>query len=109
VQTTGWLAVGVTLALAVVGLRGIAPAGAASAAVPSRMAATEIARPAAPVLLGVLPSPEEEPRTHEVAAGDTLSAIAAASGVGIDALLTANDLEAPDRLELGRVLIIPTR
>lgn len=44
---------------------------------------------------------------HAVVAGDTASGIAARYGVTVEALVEANRLEAPDRLALGQVLVIP--
>lgn len=46
-------------------------------------------------------------QTYEVRAGDTLSAIAESLGVNLEALITANQLTDPDRLDVGQVLIIP--
>ncbi len=44
---------------------------------------------------------------HTVAAGEVLSAIAAQYGVTVDAIMEANELADPNRLEVGQVLIIP--
>ncbi len=106
-QVTGWLAAAVAVALALVGLDVSAPV-AATAAAPS-VAAIERPTPPdpPPALVGALPTVEEQVATYEVASGDTLSAIAAAMGVSVDVLLDANGLDAPDTLELGRVLVIP--
>lgn len=46
-------------------------------------------------------------RRHTVQPGDTLSAIAAASGVSVEALIAANDLDDPDLIAVGQVLRIP--
>ena len=46
---------------------------------------------------------------HVVAAGETLSVIAARYGVTIAALVEANKLEDPDRLAIGQRLVIPPR
>jgi N-acetylmuramoyl-L-alanine amidase len=46
-------------------------------------------------------------RTHVVRAGDTLFAIAREYGVTVQAIVEANDLSNPDRLDLGQELVIP--
>ncbi len=46
-------------------------------------------------------------REHEVRAGQTLSEIAAAYGVSIDAIIDANDLKDPDNIRKGQKLFIP--
>ena len=46
-------------------------------------------------------------RTHTVVFGDTLSGIADAYGVSVDALLRANGLENPDWVYEGQVLVLP--
>ena len=46
---------------------------------------------------------------HVVAAGETLSAIAARYGVTTAALVEANKLDNPDRLAIGQRLVIPPR
>lgn len=48
-----------------------------------------------------------KPVTYTVQAGDTLSAIAEEHDVSLEALATANDLEDPDVLRIGQILIIP--
>jgi peptidoglycan DL-endopeptidase LytF len=45
-------------------------------------------------------------RVHTVAAGDSLSSIAAAYGISLDTLKAANPSLAADRLEVGQVLLI---
>ncbi|MBS1252170.1 MAG: N-acetylmuramoyl-L-alanine amidase XlyA [Anaerolineales bacterium] len=53
-------------------------------------------------------SPTSVPEVrHVVAAGDVLSAIAAQYGVTAEAIIAANDLEDPNRLEIGQELVIP--
>lgn len=47
-------------------------------------------------------------RTHEVRPGDTISAIARANGVSIDAVLSANDLSRASIIYPGNVLVIPS-
>jgi LysM repeat protein len=44
---------------------------------------------------------------HEVKPGETLSAIAAAYGVSVKAILDNNDVKNPDRLQVGQRLFIP--
>lgn len=44
---------------------------------------------------------------HEVQAGDTLSAIAAAYGVTSKVILDSNDIKDPNRLRVGQKLFIP--
>ncbi|MFJ7275331.1 LysM peptidoglycan-binding domain-containing protein [Kitasatospora sp. NPDC098663] len=56
-----------------------------------------------------LPSPAPGAATHTVTAGDTLSAIAARYGVGLDAVVNANpQIADPDRIEVGQVVSLPT-
>ncbi len=46
-------------------------------------------------------------REHEVRAGQTLSEIAAAYGVSVNAIIDANDLKDPDNIRKGQKLFIP--
>lgn len=46
-------------------------------------------------------------RTHVVRSGDTLFAIAREYGVTVQAIIDANNLTNPDRLDLGQELVIP--
>jgi LysM repeat protein len=46
-------------------------------------------------------------RTHIVRSGDTLFAIAREYGVTVQAIIDANNLANPDRLDLGQELVIP--
>ncbi|MFJ2775686.1 LysM peptidoglycan-binding domain-containing protein [Kitasatospora sp. NPDC087315] len=56
-----------------------------------------------------LPAPAPGAATHTVAAGDTLAAIAARYGVGLDAVVNANpQVLDPDRIEVGQVISLPT-
>ncbi|MBM3318462.1 MAG: LysM peptidoglycan-binding domain-containing protein, partial [Candidatus Eisenbacteria bacterium] len=48
-----------------------------------------------------------DPVAHRVRRGETLSRIAALYGVGLDALLKANKLSNPNRLQVGQQLTIP--
>jgi LysM repeat protein len=53
-----------------------------------------------------VPAPPE-PVTYTVQSGDTLSAIAQAHDISVEALTAANGLLDPDVLQIGQVLIIP--
>ncbi len=56
-----------------------------------------------------LPTPAPGATTHTIAAGDTLSAVAARHGVALDALVNANpQIDNPDRIEVGQVISLPT-
>jgi LysM repeat protein len=46
--------------------------------------------------------------THTVQTGETLSTIAQRYGVTVNAIVTANNLSNPDRLNVGQQLVIPT-
>jgi len=46
-------------------------------------------------------------QTYEVRSGDTLGAIADAFGVTVEEIVAANNMESPDVLDVGDVLIIP--
>ncbi len=52
------------------------------------------------------PSPAP-PVTYTVVAGDSLVEIADRFGVTVDALLAANDIDDPEQLRIGQVLVIP--
>ncbi|WJM16823.1 LysM peptidoglycan-binding domain-containing protein [Microbacterium arborescens] len=71
-------------------------------AVPSAAGATAMPAPAA-----VSQATPIAAATHTVAAGDTLSAIAAANGLGLDALLAANGLDRSSIIYPGQALVIP--
>ncbi len=45
--------------------------------------------------------------TYTVQAGDTLVEIAQSFGTSVEALLAANDIEDPEQLRIGQVLVIP--
>jgi len=51
--------------------------------------------------------PTPTPHTYTVQAGDTLFSIARDLGIEVDALMAANGLTDPDRLDVGQVLMIP--
>ena len=57
-----------------------------------------------PVVAGGL---EGKPRSYTVKSGDTLEAIAENSGVKLDALIKANDIENPNLIKVGQQLTIP--
>ena len=61
------------------------------------------------VALSPLPATaqEEGPAVHEVASGDTLSAIAAQYNIAMDTLIEVNELDSADDLSLGKQLLIP--
>ncbi len=52
--------------------------------------------------------PAERPRSHEVQAGETLSAIAKLYGTSWQVLAELNELEDPNRLVPGQLLILPS-
>lgn len=65
-----------------------------------------------PTVTMVIPTPTLTPTPiagieHTVAPGEVLSAIAAQYGVTVEAIVAANNLEDPNRLEVGQVLLIP--
>lgn len=51
--------------------------------------------------------PTPTPHTYTVQAGDTLFSIARDLGIEVDALMAANGLTNPDRLDVGQVLTVP--
>jgi len=53
------------------------------------------------------PEPAQTMQEYKVESGDTLGAIAARFGVSVQAIIEANDITDPDRLEPGQVLKIP--
>lgn len=53
------------------------------------------------------PTPAPAPRIYTVQPGDTLSAIAKAHGVTVQALVVANDITDPSLIRVGQELIIP--
>lgn len=55
------------------------------------------------------PAPEEAPQlTYVVESGDSLLAIAYLYNTTVEALMAANGLNDPDRLQIGQVLVIPS-
>jgi LysM repeat protein len=50
---------------------------------------------------------DEYPVTYVVKPGDTLEEIAATFGVTVEAIVEANNIEDPDHIEVGQVLVIP--
>jgi LasA protease len=55
-----------------------------------------------------LPTLRADPENYVVQSGDTLNRIAQHYGISIYAISLANDLENPNLLEIGQVLLIPT-
>jgi len=55
------------------------------------------------------PAPSPEVITYTVKAGDALAKIAAQFGVTVEEIVEANDIEDPNRIEVGQVLVIPGR
>ncbi|MCY4024581.1 MAG: LysM domain-containing protein [Anaerolineaceae bacterium] len=70
---------------------------------------TPLPRPATPVPIIVVTSLPEGYRMHVVESGDTLYSIALAWGRTTSALIEANELTDPDRLEVGQEILIPPR
>ena len=59
-----------------------------------------------PIIVGA-PVPGGGGRTYTIEPGDTLSAVAEQFDVSVEALMEANEIEDPTRLEVGQVLVIP--
>jgi len=59
-----------------------------------------------PIIVGA-PVPGGGGRTYTIQADDTLSAVAEQFDVSVEALMEANEIEDPTRLEVGQVLVIP--
>jgi LysM repeat protein len=76
-----------------------APTTASSAPPPSTPPATARSSPAG--------TPAASFRTYRVKSGDTLSAIAARFGTTVSAIVNLNDLNNPNNLEVGDVILIP--
>ncbi|HUV93632.1 MAG TPA: LysM domain-containing protein, partial [Anaerolineae bacterium] len=57
----------------------------------------------------VRPTPSPEVISYAVRAGDTLAKIATRFGVTLEQIVEANDIEDPNLIEVGQVLIIPGR
>jgi len=57
----------------------------------------------------VPPAPSPEAITYTVRAGDTLAKIAGQFGTTVEEIVEANDIEDPNRIEVGQVLIMPQR
>jgi LysM repeat protein len=64
--------------------------------------ATAAATPAAE---SATPTPEQQ--TYTVQEGDTLSTIAQEHGTTVEAIVAANEIEDPNRIQLGQELVIP--
>ncbi len=70
---------------------------------------TPLPRPVTPVPLAVVTSLPEGYGLHVVSSGDTLYSIALNYGRTTSALIEANELTDPDRLEVGQEILIPPR
>jgi nucleoid-associated protein YgaU len=53
-------------------------------------------------------SPSASPRIHVVKRGESLSIIAERYGVSLEALIEANDIDDPNKIEVGQELVIPS-
>jgi LysM repeat protein len=60
-----------------------------------------------PPATGSRPSTSQYGYEHTVQSGETLSAIAKAYGVGMSAIIQANNLQDPNNLKVGQTLFIP--
>jgi murein DD-endopeptidase MepM/ murein hydrolase activator NlpD len=56
-----------------------------------------------------LPTLRSQEQQYVIQSGDTLRQIASRYGVSLNALITANQLENPDLLEIGQMIIIPAQ
>jgi len=65
--------------------------------------------PTRPPMPTVRPTPSPEVISYAVRAGDTLAKIATRFGVTLEQIVEANDIEDPNLIEVGQVLIIPGR
>ncbi len=72
----------------------------------TRRIAEHLTRTAAPTPTRTTPRTERG-RVHEVKPGETLSEIAAAYAVQVNAIVRANEIDNPDRLRVGQRLFIP--
>ena len=61
----------------------------------------------APAATTTLPPTTTQPRFYEVQEGDTLSEIAAAYGLPVQAIMDANLIVDPNRIEVGQILELP--
>ena len=82
---------------------GSSPAASAAASARASAAAPTATIPASPS-----PTPTIAGTVYTVKEGDSLSAIAAQNNTTIDAIVKANDLTDPDKLQVGQKLIIPS-
>ncbi|MGI6207388.1 MAG: LysM peptidoglycan-binding domain-containing protein [Anaerolineae bacterium] len=81
---------------------GLVACGASAAATQPVATPTIAAPPTEP------PTPTPEPTVYVVVQGDTLSRIARSFGVTVEALAELNNIEDPNRISVGQVLVIPT-
>jgi LysM repeat protein len=91
------------------------PGGGAASANPTAAPATPAPSPAPETPVAATPRPSPAPtasqvvatRTHTVASGETLSAIAAHYGTTVKVLRRLNNIDDPRRIRIGQVLQIP--
>ncbi len=83
------------------------PSAAFSAPPSPSVAPTATAAPTAPPTPTVPPPSPIPAVTYTVQSGDTLVEIAQSFGTSVEALLAANDIEDPEQLRIGQVLVIP--
>ena len=60
-----------------------------------------------PLPTTTLPPPTTQPRFYEVKSGDTLSGIAQSFGLPVEAIMQANNITDPNRIQAGQVLVLP--
>lgn len=90
----------------------VTPTGASTAAptatVPPTITPTATNTSAPTATPTITPTPTPTPVTYTVQSGDTLAQIAQDHGVTVNALIEANDIADPARIEVGQVFVIPS-
>ena len=84
-----------------------APTTEPTAVIPPTSTPTLTSSPPPTATATITPAPTATPVTYTVQPGDTLAEIAQAQGVTLEALIEANNIEEPSRIEVGDVFIIP--
>jgi LysM repeat protein len=102
-EALGMLGLAAAVAVGAVGLRTAPQVGTEAPTAQQVLAPSQL--PSS--LVGALPTAPPPGSAHEVAPGDTASAIAGRYGVTVEALAQVNDLADPAKLEVGQVLRIP--